>query len=343
MSHLTLALDAMGGDHGPSITVPAALQALHSHPHLKIQLFGLEQELTPLLDKSLPATLTDRISIHHADDVVSMGDKPSFALRNRRQSSMRLALNAVADGHADACVSAGNTGALMSMAKFVLKTLPGIERPALIAALPTEVGKRVHMLDLGANINCDSETLFQFALMGHVLAQQVEQIERPKIALLNIGEEETKGNDQIKQTAQLLLDSDDIHFVGYIEGRDIFTGNVDVVVCDGFVGNVCLKTCEGLSQFIIKEFKRRFKPKGWLKFLLPFVLPTLSRMLKGMNPDQYNGASLLGLRGIVVKSHGNADLKAFQHAIDEAIVEMERQVPKRIKDQLEAALLDKHC
>ncbi|GAA5214845.1 phosphate acyltransferase PlsX [Corallincola platygyrae] len=342
MSHLTLALDAMGGDHGPSITVPAAVQALQSHPNLHIQLFGQEQKLSYALNQISLGDLEDRIQIVHAPDVVDMRDKPSYALRHRRESSMRLALNAVSDGAADACVSAGNTGALMSMAKFVLKTLPGIERPALVAALPTQVGKKVHMLDLGANINCDSETLFQFAQMGHVLVQQVEGIERPRVALLNIGEEETKGNDQIKQTAQLLQECDDIHFVGYIEGRDIFTGNVDVVVCDGFVGNVCLKTCEGVSEFIIKEFKQRFKPKGWMRLILPFVLPTLSRMMKGMNPDQYNGASLLGLRGIVVKSHGNADLKAFRHAIDEAVIEMERQVPKRIKDQLEAALLDKH-
>jgi glycerol-3-phosphate acyltransferase PlsX len=333
----------MGGDHGPSVTVPAAVQALRIYPNLKIQLFGLEQELLPLISKNLDDDLLSRISVHHAEDAVSMSDKPSYALRHRRNSSMRLALNAVADGAADACVSAGNTGALMSMAKFAIKTLPGIERPALVSALPSEEGGRVHMLDLGANINCDSETLFQFALMGHVLAQQVEHIAHPRVALLNIGEEEIKGNDQIKQTAQLLAECEDINFVGYIEGRDIFTGKIDVVVCDGFVGNVCLKTCEGLSEFIIKEFKRRLKPKGWMKYVLPFILPALSKMLKGLNPDQYNGASLIGLRGIVVKSHGNADLKTFLCAIDEAVVEMERQVPKRIKDQLEAALLDRHC
>ncbi len=338
MSRLTLALDAMGGDFGPSVTVPAALQALERHPNLSIQMFGLQTELEPY-SRELFSALKPRIQFIDAPDVVGMDERPAYVLRHRRCSSMRLAIDAVAEGRAMACVSAGNTGALMAMAKLVIKTLPGIERPALISTLPSRHGGKVQLLDLGANINCDSETLFQFALMGHVKSQQVDGLGSPRVALLNVGEEAMKGNDVVRSTATLLTDCPEINYVGFIEGHDLFSNRADVVVCDGFVGNVCLKTCEGLSKFFIDGLKQSLRPRWLTKLLVPLLQPQLARLMNGMNPDQYNGASLLGLRGIVVKSHGNANLRSFGRAIDEAVIEMQRRVPEQIKDRLEAVLL----
>ncbi|MBQ1783331.1 MAG: phosphate acyltransferase PlsX [Gammaproteobacteria bacterium] len=335
MPRLTLALDAMGGDFGPPVTVPAALAALSRFPNLHIQLFGDAVRLRQQLGRQSH----DRLDICHAPEEVTMADKPAQVLRSRRQSSMWLALEAVAAGRADGCVSAGNTGALMSMAKLQLKTLPGIERPALVAALPTHCGGRVHMLDLGANVDCSAETLFQFALMGHVKARLVEGIARPRVALLNVGAEEVKGTEEVRQAARMLGECRDLQYTGFIEGNDLFSGRADVIVCDGFVGNVCLKTGEGLTQFLVEELKGSLKPRWLGKLVLPLLLPGVAKLLKTMNPDQYNGASLLGLRAIVVKSHGNADIPAFVNAIGEAVVEVQRQVPARIKDQLEAALL----
>lgn len=328
----------MGGDYGPSVTLSSASQALSEHPNLQFLLVGQQTVIEPWL-KSQPESIQQRCQLRHAEQVVQMDERPVSALRTKRQSSMRLALEAVAAGEASACVSAGNTGALMAMSKLILKTLPGIERPALITALPTMDGGRLHMLDLGANVDCDSETLFQFALMGSAMTQVVENIPQPRVALLNIGEEEIKGNDQIKQTAQLLQSCDDLNYCGYIEGNAIFTGQADVVVCDGFVGNICLKTCEGLTNLILTSlFPKRHLPK-WKKWLIGLMFPGVVKLKKAMNPDQYNGASLLGLRGIVVKSHGNADVGAMTAAISEAVLEVERQVPKRIADMLESALL----
>lgn len=335
MPRLTLALDAMGGDFGPPVTVPAALAALSRYPHLIIKLFGDAVRLRPLL----PAQLPERLELCHAAETVAMGDRPAQVVRSKRQSSMWLALSAVASGEADACVSAGNTGALMSMAKLQLKTLPGIERPALVAALPTHCGGRVHMLDLGANVDCDATTLLQFALMGHVKAKLVEGIARPRIALLNVGAEQVKGNEQVRQAARLLGECPDLQYIGFIEGNDLFSGRADVIVCDGFVGNVCLKTGEGLTHFLVSELKDSLRPRWLARWVLPLLLPRVAKLVKTMNPDHYNGASLLGLRGIVVKSHGNAGIPAFINAIAEAVVEVQRQVPARIAEQLDAALL----
>ena len=337
---LTLALDMMGGDHGPHTTIPAALAAVCEYSDLHLILCGDEAILTEQL-KLHGVFPHPQLSIRHSTQVVSMAEKPSVALRSKRDSSMRVALDLVEKGEVQACVSAGNTGALIAMAHFVLKMLNGVDRPALISALPAIESNPVYMLDLGATVNCDADTLFQFAVMGAVMAEEVEGIVKPKVALLNMGEEEIKGSDQIKRTSLLLSECADINYIGYIEGNDIFSGKADVIVCDGFVGNVALKTCEGVAKLILKRLETALKNSmsaqlfGWL------IKPFLKSMSLGVNPDQYNGASLIGLRGIVVKSHGNATKEAFLSAIRQAVREVERQVPVKIKDRLEHVLIDK--
>ncbi|WP_259239075.1 phosphate acyltransferase PlsX [Rheinheimera pacifica] len=337
---LTLALDMMGGDHGPHSTIPAALAAICEFPELNLILCGDEAILTEQL-KLHGVFPHPQLHIRHSTQIVSMADKPSVALRSKRDSSMRVALDLVDKGEVQACVSAGNTGALIAMAHFVLKMLNGVDRPALISALPAVEGNPVYMLDLGATVNCDADTLFQFAVMGAVMAEEVIGISQPKVALLNMGEEEIKGSDQIKRASMLLSDCNDINYIGYIEGNDIFTGKADVIVCDGFVGNVALKTCEGVAKLILRRFESSIKDKvtaqlfGWL------IKPFIKNLYQGVNPDHYNGASLIGLRGIVVKSHGNATKDAFLSAIRQAVREVERQVPAKIKDRLEHVLIDK--
>ncbi len=337
---LTLALDMMGGDHGPHTTIPAALAAVCEFPDLHLILCGDEAILTEQL-KLHGVFPHPQLSLRHCSQAVSMADKPSVALRSKRDSSMRVALDLVDKGEVQACVSAGNTGALMAMAHFVLKMLNGVDRPALITALPAMEANPVYMLDLGATVNCDADTLFQFAVMGSVMAEEVIGISQPKVALLNMGEEEIKGSDQIKRAAMLLSECHEINYIGYIEGNDIFSGKADVIVCDGFVGNVALKTCEGVAKLILRRFEASIKDKvtaqlfGWL------IKPFIKNLYQGVNPDHYNGASLIGLRGIVVKSHGNASKDAFLSAIRQAVREVERQVPAKIKDRLEHVLIDK--
>jgi glycerol-3-phosphate acyltransferase PlsX len=271
-----------------------------------------------------------------------MHDKPSVALRSKKNSSMRKSLDLVAEGKAQACVSAGNTGALFSIAHYVLKTLPGVERPALISSLPTHnADKHVFMLDLGANVFCESNVLYQFAVMGSVMAEQVDDIKKPRIALLNMGVEDNKGSDHIKQAATQLSANDGINYVGFVEGCDIFSNKADVIVCDGFVGNIALKTCEGVARLVYEKSKVYFQANLLARLLGKLLKPTLKKLFNSLNPDQYNGASLIGLRGIVVKSHGNAGLKAFHTAILEAVKEVERQVPEKIKSKLEQGLLAK--
>jgi phosphate acyltransferase len=336
---LTLALDAMGGDHGPHVTVPAALQALKSHSQLNIILVGDKTEIERHLQHSAGIFLS-RIQIIHTTEVVTMCDRPVFALRAKKNSSMRLALELVRDGKAQACVSAGNTGALMAMAKVLLKTLPGVDRPALVSSLPSMTGKPVYLLDLGANVSCDSETLFQFAVMGSVLFEAVHKTARPKVALLNVGVEEVKGNDQVQQAAQLLHHTEQVNYRGFVEGDEIYTGNVDVIVCDGFVGNITLKTSEGIAKLLVSELKRGLKQGLFVRFLSKLIAPRIQAVLSKMNPDHYNGASLIGLRGIVVKSHGNADEAAYLQAVNLAVTEAKRRLPEMIKDRLESILLD---
>lgn len=340
MSHLTIALDIMGGDHGPLIILAAAKAALIKHPQLKLLLCGDG----PLIERQIQdwsEDLRQKVTCIPTSQVVSMQDLPTQALKNKKDSSMRKAIDLVEQGDAAACVSAGNTGALMAIAYYVLRTLPGIDRPALISSLPTASQHKVYLLDLGANVNSDSDTLLQFAVMGAVMAETVSGVAHPRVALLNVGEEQIKGHEKIKYAASLLADAPHINYTGYIEGNDIFTDKADVVVTDGFVGNIALKSCEGLGKLVISEVKRASAQNLLTRIMAKLALPLLRTIYSRVNPDQYNGASLIGLRGIVVKSHGNANSDAFLYAIEEAIQEARRQVPEKIKDKIESVLMER--
>ncbi len=329
---LTLALDAMGGDHGPVEIIPAALSALEKHDDLRLILVGREDIIGRLL-REHGVDVGERLKIHHASEVVEMHELPSLTLRNKKDSSLRVSINLVKDGVADACVSAGNTGALMATARFVLKMLPGIDRPAICATMPGIHGN-THLLDLGANVDSTSEQLFQFAVMGTELTSAVNNVSNPSVALLNIGAEEIKGNDRVKQAAALLANSH-LNYVGFVEGNDIYTGKVDVIVCDGFVGNVALKASEGVAEFLNHNARMEFRQSFYGRLAALVSMPILKAIRRNIDPRRYNGASLLGLRGIVLKSHGSADKVSFAHAIDEAIVEVEKNVPQRISARLE--------
>lgn len=332
-----IALDAMSGDYGVSVVVPAALHVLKEYKHLHLILVGDAAILKHALGYQ-PTHIHQRLSIHHTTQVVAMDESPKNALRNKKDSSMRVAINLVKERYADACVSAGNTGALMATARYVLKTLPGIDRPAIITAMPTMREHPIHMLDLGANVDCTAEHLFQFAVMGSILTSAVENISNPTVGLLNIGQEEIKGNEQIKRTAKLLADSPIINYAGFVEGDDIFKGTVDVVVCDGFLGNVALKSSEGTAKLISFYLKKSLR-QNWLSRILGLLtLPILKNFSHKIDHRRYNGASLLGLRGIVIKSHGGTDVVGFSYAIREAITEVEKNVPERISQQLEQLL-----
>ena len=325
----------MGGDHGPVVTVAASARALRRHAGLELVLVGDQATLTRALrDNNLAAH--PRVTVSHADQVVEMHERPSLALRGKRESSMRKAIDLVKDGGAMACVSAGNTGALMAIGRFVLKTLPGIDRPAICASLPGLL-KTTHVLDLGANVDSTSEELFRFAVMGAVLAEAIDSREHPSVALLNIGEEEIKGNDRVKQTA-VLLEKSPLNYVGFVEGDGIFAGKVDVIVCDGFVGNVALKASEGVARMLGEIAREEFKRTWFSKLGAAFASPTLKALRNRADPRRYNGASLVGLRGIVIKSHGSADALSFEHAIDVAVLEIEKAVPERISHLLEELL-----
>jgi glycerol-3-phosphate acyltransferase PlsX len=334
---ITIAIDAMGGDYGPTVTVPAALQALAEHPELAITVVGDEKALQRELQRN-KAYPGDRLSLHHASEVVEMSDPPSKALRGKKDASMRVAADLVKDERARACISAGNTGAFMAIARFVLKTLPGIERPAIMSAIPSRQG-HTHMLDLGANAECPSRQLFQFAVMGSVLSTAVDGLASPRVGLLNIGEEEIKGNDNIRETGEL-LNASSLNYIGFVEGNDIYTGEVDVVVCDGFVGNVALKSSEGLAKLIGQYMREEFERNLATKFAGLCALPVLRRLQTRMDPRHYNGASLVGLQGIAIKSHGGADVIALKNAIRMALVETEKSVPLRISRLLESTLAE---
>lgn len=341
MTGLTIAVDAMGGDLGPPVTVPACVQALLYFPSLHILLVGDQSQIARQL-VLLDHRPSSRLRIIHAASFISDNSRPSQALRTSKGSSMRMALELVAEGNADACVSAGNTGALMVLSRALLKLLPGVNRPALVSALPTLAGHRSWLLDLGANVSVDAETLFQFALMGSVLAEEYLGYQ-PRIGLLNIGEEEIKGNDLVKRCSEMLQLCDAVNYIGYIEGDQLFTGKVDVIVCDGFVGNISLKTTEGIARLLLNDFKKYVLANPIKKIIAKWLFSGLLKRFNHLNPDQYNGASLLGLRGIVVKSHGRAEISAFQQAIGEAVHEIELQLPKKIHDRLEVVLLERHC
>lgn len=330
----------MGGDFGPSVTVPASLQALASNPELNLLLVGDPDAISPHLHKTDPSLLT-RLRVIPAESVIASDAKPSQAIRNSRGSSMRLALELIKQGEAQGCVSAGNTGALMGLAKLVLKPLTGIERPALMSVLPNQQRSKTVVLDLGANVACDSTMLVQFAVMGAVMAEEVVGIAQPRVALLNIGEEETKGLDNIREAAAVLKRTPTINYIGYLEGNDLLTGKTDVLVCDGFVGNVTLKTMEGVIRLFLSLLKSSGEGKRkawWVTLLGRWLQKRVAKRFGHLNPDQYNGACLLGLRGTVIKSHGAANQRAFAVAIEQAVQAVQRQVPERIAARLEAVL-----
>lgn len=331
----TIALDAMGGDHGPKVVVPAALHILKAHPEIYLILVGEQETLQAELQRHGHIN-NQRLTIQHASQLVSMDDLPSYAMRHKKDSSMRVAINLVKEGRAQACISAGNTGALMAMARFVLKTLPGINRPAILTALPTIRGQS-YMLDLGANVDSSAENLYEFAVMGSVLAQTVGNISSPSIGLLNIGEEEIKGNEQVKEASRMLQQST-LNYVGFVEGDDIYKGTVDVVVCDGFIGNVALKASEGVAKMISHYIRQEFKRNILTQLAALVALPVLRAFRARIDPRRYNGASLVGLRGIVIKSHGSADVFAYTQAIEQAILATRNNVPERIREQLTTLL-----
>ncbi len=340
MTRLTLAIDAMGGDFGPCVTVPAAMQALASNSQLHLLLVGDPDKITTSLARA-DSALQGRLQVIPAESVIASDARPSQAIRNSRGSSMRIALELVKEGKAQACISAGNTGALMGLAKLLLKPLDGIERPALMSVLPNQQQGKTVVLDLGANVECDSEMLVQFAIMGAVMAEQVVGVASPRVALLNIGQEETKGLDTIRDAAAILRTMPDINYIGYLEGNDVLTGKTDVLVCDGFVGNVTLKTMEGVVRMFLSLLK---SPGGgnkrawWMTLLGRWLKHRLAKRFGHLNPDQYNGACLLGLRGTVIKSHGAANQRAFAVAIQQAEQAVRRQVSERIAARLEAVL-----
>lgn len=325
----TIAIDGMGGDHGAIVTVPATVAYARKNPAHEFTIVGLEQDIKAQLGNSvLPAN----VSIHHASQVVSMSEPPAQALRFKKDSSMRVAVNLVREGEASACVSAGNTGALMATARFVLKTVAGIERPAIVTTIPN-MGSRgyCHVLDLGANVDSPANRLFQFGIMGSILMSAVDGVDQPRVGLLNIGHEDIKGNDTIREAARMMRVSD-LNFVGFIEGNDIFTGEVDVVVCDGFVGNVAIKTSEGLAEMITHILREEFTRGPLRKLAALCAYPVMKAFKQRVDHRRYNGASLVGLQGTVIKSHGGTDETGFQHAIAVAVNEVDGKVPDAIAD-----------
>lgn len=330
---VTVAIDCMGGDHGPSVTVPAAQAFLKSHPEAKVILVGRPETLESAM-AGLVSAFGDRVSMQSASEVVEMDDPPAIAMRTKKDSSMRVAIDLVKSGRAQAAVSAGNTGALMAISRFVLKTLDGIDRPAIATVLPTRKGQ-VYVLDLGANVDCAPEHLLQFGVMGAMLVSAVEHVERPSVGLLNIGEEAIKGNEVVKRAGELLKTSG-LNFYGNVEGDDIYKGTTDVVVCDGFVGNVALKTSEGLAQMLSAFLKEEFSRSVFTKLMALIALPALKRFKRRVDHRRYNGAALLGLRGVVVKSHGSADIYAFEQAIHRAAEAASNKLIERISGRMSA-------
>ena len=329
---ICIAIDAMSGDYGPRVCVPAALDQLKNDQELRLILVGQANVLRPY-GQNIPERLASRVSFQDASQLVGMDEDPRTALRKKKDSSMRVAINLVRDGLADACVSAGNTGALMATARFVLRTLPGIDRPAIISTMPA-IGGHTHMLDLGANSNCTSAQLFQFGVMGSVVASDIHDLESPRVGLLNIGVEAIKGTEIIREAGRLLSRSN-LNYVGFVEANDIFTSEVDVVVSDGFAGNVALKTLEGAARMISSYMRAEFTRSLFSRIQGLVALPVLRAFRKKIDPRRYNGATLVGLNGIVVKSHGSADRVAFGNAIRTALVECQQGVPTHISNLLE--------
>lgn len=331
---VTIAVDCMGGDHGPSVTVPASLAFLRAMPQARVILVGRQDALEAALRAAGVSVdaFGSRLALQPASEVVGMDEPPASAMRNKKDSSMRVAIDLVKAGRAQAAVSAGNTGALMAISRFVLKTLPGIDRPAIATVLPTLKG-HTYVLDLGANVDCSPEHLQQFGIMGSLLVSAVEHIEAPSVGLLNIGEEDIKGNDVVKQAAELLRDSG-LNFYGNVEGDDIYKGTTHVVVCDGFVGNVALKTSEGLAQMISTFLREEFKRNLLTRLMALLAMPVLKAFKQRVDHRRYNGAALLGLRGVVVKSHGSADAFAFEQALRRAAEAASNRLIDRIAERM---------
>ena len=332
MNRLTLALDVMGGDIGPRITIPASLSALEADPMLSLVLFGDSQQISPLLGNA-PSSLLERIQIHHCTKAIDNNQGISHALRHSKGTSMRLAIEMVQKGEAQGCVSAGNTGALMGLSKVLLQPLEGIQRPALVSLLPSMTGDKTVMLDLGANVECSAQNLYEFAVMDSIFAENRLNLVYPRIALLNIGVEEIKGHQSIREAANLLEKSTALNYTGFIEGNFLLNGVADVVVSDGFSGNIALKTLEGAAKNLLSLLKGKEKQpifKSFAKFIMRFFFKDAYHRLKRINPDEYNGASLLGLTAVVVKSHGSANVDAFARAIADAALQARLQIPQKI-------------
>lgn len=337
MSKYTISLDAMGGDIGPEVVIPAAISALKRFDDIDLVLVGDKAVISESL-KRHQSSLSDRLRIQHASQVVEMDEAPKNALRGKKDSSMRVSINLLKSGEANACVSAGNTGALMATARFVLKMLPGVSRPAICTAIPSQNG-HTHLLDLGANIDSGAEHLYQFAVMGAALVEVVDGNPSPKVGVLNVGQEAIKGNPTVKEAHQLLNQSQ-LNYVGFVEGNDIYTGDVDVIVCDGFIGNVALKTSEGLAKMISTNMKAEFLRNSLTRLAGLISMPVLKAFRRGIDHRRYNGASMLGLNGVVIKSHGGIDAIGFENAIKIARVEASQNIPQRIRSRLEQVLVD---
>jgi len=322
----------MGGDHGPPVTVPAALGLQARLDDVELVLVGREEAIASEL-RACGASAGARLRVHPAAEVVAMDEPPAQALRYKKHSSMRVAIDLVKSGEAHACVSAGNTGALMAIARFVLKTIPGIDRPAIATVLPNMKGGYTYVLDLGANVDCTAQQLMQFGLMGAMLVGALEHKERPSVGLLNIGVEDIKGNETVKQAAELLRSSG-LNFHGNVEGDDIYKGTADVVVCDGFVGNAVLKASEGVAKMLISFLRDEFRRNPYRMLVGGMATPVFTALKERMDPGRYNGASLVGLKGIVIKSHGGADVEAFAHALHNAVEEARNDIPQRIAQRM---------
>lgn len=324
----------MGGDFGPSVAIPAALKSLYLHPELSLVAVGDEAEIEQHL-RGLPQDIRQRLEVFHTLIRMENSSKPETVLRKFKDSSMYLAVNMVKDGSVHACVSAGNTGALLLTGRHLLKTIPGITKPAIIASIPAPIsGRRCYILDVGANINTNAEQLLEFAVMGSVLASSLNGIESPRIGLLNIGSEEHKGTEQIRLAARLLENTTALNYIGFVEGNEIFNGRVDVVVCDGFAGNITIKTSAGVVK-VMEDLLKERTAKNWLTQLAAlFAMPLLSPLKAQIDPARFNGASLLGLQGIIVKSHGNAQTEGFFHAIEQAVREVTDNVPELISSRM---------
>ena len=309
MTAITIAIDCMGGDFGPSVMIPSACEALAKYPDLSLLLVGLPEQIKPQL-KTFGSRFGDRITIKNASQIIDMSEKPSTALRKKKDSSI---------------------------SRYILKMIPGVSRPAITSLLPTEMGS-TRLIDLGANVDCSAKQLYEFALMGSAMISAIEHTANPKVGLLNIGSEAIKGNEQTKEAAELLEQSDYLNYIGYVEGDDVYRGVADIIVCDGFVGNVLLKGSEGVARLLISRLQKEFERNYLTKLLSAIVMPVLQAFRRRINPDQYNGASFIGLQGIVIKSHGAANQQATLAAIEEAIREVDNNVPIKIKDQLEQQL-----